>query len=881
MKKRLCFPALLVVLLAPAMVPDVGQAQIDQGILALHWHPATAGEARRRTLAAAAWLREDPAESTEWEDAVNAYRVTLERSARGLGPGSAQPADGFFAWLVQIRERNLDQAPGLIPEPDISDISELLQQPGSAGRIARLERTAALRAPVIWQQLADRLEAAGVEEPGKRIVEFWRPLRGTLEAENHPERWQEHARMQSDRVVELRDADSEQRIMHQLVFDQARFFWEQGRVMNALWLVVEGLARLSQLDDINEEVAAYRAWFDDIGADERRDLRRVDIDLPVVLALLEDAAEYLAGENAGTIPALVELGDAYARLALFAPDMAFYIDQPVRSDIREALGSCNPDPLLVGPLPREVFERCVNNLLGLLEDSLDSEELTGGRQGPFAPEFLRREMGLISWQRAAYLDGHLAWMLEAPCEPPQWFNVLEWSLLIEHLTRWVEQRPVFFVSPHWQEALAALEERVTDQSLIHADWIDCLTGHGSERRDPVVRLLDRQELALKQIGQALDSADQAFYEEVTRPGADIALDGPADQTTGYRPQELTVGPCPEARTCGTTVELPASRALLSLFPNAFLLADQIEMGSLDMCYENVHWVDRAMTPARERDQNVANYHGRLSFDLVGIYNSPDEETETVFRRRLVADQPRHYLFAETDPELLELECAHERVGDPIASERSSDRVPLVPNRLTYFASAPTTPEAELVANWDRGAEWRDWFVTGDRIEVLEEADDEALEIVVQARLAALQARRERRLASPLIRPARVEETDPLARAMSDVSDTAAMLRRLLEIHYPRVIRHHDDIRGLVAGGESLITRDRVRALRDAGIGMLRVPGIGLERLEQLRAHWLKLPIVLREQGQRAPEVDYGLERLEQLMRLSRDERPASGPPEGQ
>jgi hypothetical protein len=55
-------------------------------------------------------------------------------------------------------------------------------------------------------------------------------------------------------------------------------------------------------------------------------------------------------------------------------------------------------------------------------------------------------------------------------------------------------------------------------------------------------------------------------------------------------------------------------------------------------------------------------------------------------------------------------------------------------------------------------------------------------------------------------------------------------------------------------------------MRDAGVAARRIPELGLERVEALRNAWLALPESLREQGQRSPELDYGLERLSGLQR---------------
>lgn len=678
-----------------------------------------------------------------------------------------------------------------------------------------------------------------------------------------------HAREQGARIRDLSITEvpiDRARIRDDILRAEAIDAWQTGRLLDALWFTFEGLARLTQIDGRAGDMAAeWAEWLETRESERGGELRLIDLDLPVVLALLGDAADYMASPERATQSAIAELANVYARLALFAPDLAFYLDQPVRQSVRRVLSACNPDPLLVGPLPREVFERCARSLERMLAGELGSEELVGGAQGPFAPEFLRRELGLVSWQRAAYLDGHLNWLLESQCQPPAWTNVLEWSLLSHHLVRWVSQRPVFFTGSAWRDTVERLTVQMRGQAQAHAEWIDCLTGRGSRRRDPVIRLLSLHREALGEVDRMLSQQRAAFYEASTRPGADIDLDGPADQVTAYRPQDLVIGPCPSSNTCGARVELPVSRALLGQFPNAFLLADQVGMGELGLCYDQVRWVERSMEPARRPASGVANYRGRLSFDLVGTFRREDTD-QTVFRYRLTDAETRHYLFAAEDEALLARDCPIDQVGKAVASRLPDDQPGLVPNRLTYFTSTPTTPEAEMLANWDRGAEWRDWFVTGRRVASIESADSADMELAVQAELAEIVGRRERQLVAPLINPPRAGDEDPLVTAMARVADSAALLRRVLELHYPRIIRQHAPVRALLTGEQGLITRDRVRLLRDGGVAASRMPALGLERAERLLNTWLELPEMLREQGQRAPEVDYSLERLSALQR---------------
>lgn len=841
---------------------------LDRELLALHWHPETAEEARRQSLAVAAWLESGESSIETWVQDVEARVAVIERLAQSVPPGWSSAADGMFAWLVHARDQNLVTGRPGASLPMLQRLDELLRDEQAAGRIARLHANAALEAPVIWRELAERFEDADAARAA--IDQVWAPVRQRLTDSEPMSEWAEYADRQAGRVLALETLDARNRreqAVAELLLHQARFSWSKGQRLAAVWHVFEGLIRLTAIEAQAPLAAEYQDFLLELAEQELRELRQLDSDLPVILAMMQDAAGYLAVDEPGVVAAMTELSDAYARLALFIPDAAFYLDQPIREDLRQALVRCNPDPLLVGPLPREQFEACLSGLTDLLLNQLDREELVGG-PGPFAAEFLRREMGLVSWQRASYLDGHLAWRLEEPCDPPPWLNLLEWSMLLQYLSHWVPQRPVFFGTPQWQGTVDRLAEQAEALQSEQRAWLDCMTGMGRERRDPVQRLISRLSQGYVALGTAVEEAEAQFYAEMTRPGADIDLDRDAAQITSYRPETLTVRPCPELDTCGARSELPVSRALLGLFPNAYLLADQLGLGQLQLCYGNVSWVERERRPARAGDPRVANYHGRFSFELIGSF-ARDGEEETVFRQRLVAQDTRHYLFAGSDPELLEMDCPRGLTGAAIASELPDGASRLVPNRLTYFAATPTTAEAQLLANWDRGAEWRDWFVTGGRVEVIEQAGDEHLLPLVQAQLAQLVSRRERQNSARLLSTLSSTDQDPLAVAMAELVEWTALLRRTLELHYPRVLRHDETLRSLLVGESGLLTRDRVRQLRDAGLPMGQLALHGRERLEAFDRVWSELPLTLREGGQTAPEFDYGLEQLEKLIWISR------------
>lgn len=846
-----------------ALVPAWGLAPIsDEDIAALHWVPETATQAMLRTRALELWLADPEAELEDWRRQVDLRVINLDRQAARWLPLWSSRIDGHLGWLIQARDQ--DWAADSTLERMGQSLLASMERRSSVHPLPSQSR---LAAESTWGELRQRLQAAAIPDAEARIAAFWAGLRAIPVADGE----REQALTQVDRARALQsvdDTEAKLRVLTEMALVESRGAWGRGDDLPALWFALEALVLMIAVPD-DAPARALLQWIEEMMATGEPRQRETDEALPVLLAQLQDAAEYLAASPPVLDLAMIELLDAHFRLAFFVPDAAFYLDQPVREEITQALSECLINPDLVGPLPRIVFEQCPERLFGLLREGLGSDELVGVRDGPFAPEFLRRELGLLSWQRARYLDGFLNWTLQSTCQTPDWINALEWSMLVHSLSTWVPQRPVFFGSPRWQEAMDELLEAARARQEAQEAWLDCISGFGGQRRDPVSRLLRLHARALADLDAALQAAYQEFLLEVTRPGADVDLTAGADQLTTYRPEGLSVLPCSGGETCGARVELSVSRALLGLFPNTYLLADQLAMGRLGLCYDQVRWVDREMEQARPQDSLVANFHGRLSVELVGTFDDGGG-VETVFRQRLTSAERSHYLFAAASEDLLELECPLSFSGSPVASRLPEERRGLVPDRLTYFVSTPVTADAKLAANWDRGAEWRDWFLTGERVEVMETPLPAVLQARVQAELEALAARRERRIFTRLLSAG---DADPLGQAMAAVTDNAALVRRLLEIHYPRILRHDTAIRASLAGSRSLLGRDQVRQFRDSEQPFTLLAGEGRERLLVLQAQWEALPDVLREQGQWVPETELAIGQLQELRALT---RPAAG-----
>ena len=434
-----------------------------------------------------------------------------------------------------------------------------------------------------------------------------------------------------------------------------------------------------------------------------------------------DPVEYIADIKA----ARLVLADAVAQLALLIPDMAYYFDTPVRARIVREIDTCismaakiddNGDSVMI----RRQFDACMETLLRLADRETRLAELSGDMNGPFTTDTLRRELSVAPWQRINYAIGYIYERYPTQCLPPANVlpNPLEWAVLANIMSWFAEHSPEFFETTENENRISRM--RNIGEEIIQAmvEQSECLAASGTGINDMVSRIMTDYEIALRELDSGIRSAEVDFRTQKLKPGADVALNDNALQNTSYRPDNLVIAPCDTRDVCEMSGNLSATRALIGLFPDEYLVADQTGMGRIEICYRNMEWVQRRSELVRADDENVANYFGHLGFDLVGRYVE-NEEVSDIFGFRFTGPEEHHYLFAQASEEVLNDSCPVEWVGSRTVTPLRVDRGGLIPNRLTYLAAARKLPSRLLQNNWDQGAEWRDWFVTGIGVSPLE------------------------------------------------------------------------------------------------------------------------------------------------------------------
>ena len=573
--------------------------------------------------------------------------------------------------------------------------------------------------------------------------------------------------------------------------------------------------------------------------------------------------------------ARVVLADAVAQLALLIPDMAYYFDTPVRARIVRETETCislaakiddNGDPAMI----RRQFDSCMEILLRLADRETRLAELSGDMNGPFTTDTLRRELSIAPWQRVNYAIGYIYERYPTQCLPPANVlpNPLEWAVLANIMSWFAEHSPEFFETTENENRISRM--RNIGEEIIQAmvEQSECLATSGTGINDMVSRIMTDYEIALRELASGIRNGEVDFRTQNLKPGADVALDDDALQKTTYRPDSLIIAPCDSRDVCEMSGNLSATRALIGLFPDEYLVSDQTEMGRIEICYRNMEWVQRRSELVRADDENVANYFGHLGFDLVGRYVE-NEEVSDIFGFRFTGPEEHHYLFAQASEEVLNDSCPVEWVGSRTITPLRVDRGGLIPNRLTYLAAARKLPSRLLQNNWDRGAEWRDWFVTGIGVSPLELRPTPEIVTRLNQHLQALfqseQMEIYQRILLPNARDSKGDDAS-LYNEMSEVSIAKAILRQQMMLFYPESLNNSDPIRMAIAGDAGLLEQRTLRRFKGDNVPLTSVNRIARERLFNFNEVWANQPETVRRQGSLPASLIYALTRINILYR---------------
>ncbi len=660
-----------------------------------------------------------------------------------------------------------------------------------------------------------------------------------------------------------------------------------------LWIAADMLDRRAREETIDTRLAALlAAYLPKLSSHLARSFSEVDARINANLAAVFDVAQELqSGEPvAQRLEGLqLELSDAIAQLVLMAPDMAFYFDQPVRREIREEIDICislmaDRDAEERLKLSRDQFDGCMATMLDFSDKLLRTAELSGDQNGPFAVDQLARELELLPTQRINYLLGYMYDQAPSPCpaitQPLP--NPLDWSTLAVMMTWFSMQAPVFMQTPANESRIHRMQEIGVGLMQVMSQQLDCLSGSAAGRSDPVSQVLAEYRAALESLVGGIRESELEFREMHLQAGADVVLSGGAQQRTAYRTEGLSIVPCDLAKSCEMTQPLEATRAMIGLFPDAYLLADQSGLGKLEICYDNISWVERRAERVRPDDPNVANYYGHLSFELKGRFHEGDSSRD-IFGSTFISPEEHDYLIAAATDEVLQDNCPVEWVGTRIVTPRNDDEgFHLVPNRLTYLAASRTRPSELMNANWSKGEEWRDRFITGHGVRPIAFEVDKGIYDRLGEHLRSLYQAEQQAIYGGMLRSTLSNRNDDfrmLNTLLHRVTTFKALLQAELVLFYPETMLDSDEIRAMLEGQNGLLDETIIRRFRSNNAAISEIHAAGLARLDRFQALWKQQPEAVVRSGSVPVSLAHAMARLNYIDQLYFKAVTESQPPE--
>lgn len=552
--------------------------------------------------------------------------------------------------------------------------------------------------------------------------------------------------------------------------------------------------------------------------------------LGIIASLLRDNA---------ALPGLrMRQSASMAAVQLLSADFKGYLEQPFRSPFNDELDICfdqlkpRDDTFPPQPITQEQFLGCARSLADWATDTAAESEFAGEAGGPFEPEHQARQLDLDDWQRVNYWYAYTSAQYQTECtaSDQRLVNPLEWALAARSLVMFADRWPAYSVQPEFRMVLAEIAG--VGEAL--ADALRRQIRCPESMLSPIAESLTLYDDQLSQVQSAARGLEAAFRELNLREGADIDLAGDSRQETNYRPPELMVEPCSSEGSCGMNNQIEVSRALLGLFPASYLAADQVGLGTLTLCYDNIQWVERRSELPRPAEKRMASFLGKLAFELYGKFDD-----EIIFARRLVSQTEYEYLFGENSPEVLNNACPRDLIGTKVESELPKRGINLVPRRLSYMTADRTHPSRVFAENWEQGEEWKDWFVTGRGVEALFDSDGSSIEGLVFSELQQLKRQLDQTLVSAMLgSPDDLSGAEAeLAAAVTQLDLVKLKLQALTGILATNSVVYKDEFRAILRGDQGLLDRGRILSLNVDGLAPRQSLAWAEQMVDEARTVW--------------------------------------------
>ena len=492
---------------------------------------------------------------------------------------------------------------------------------------------------------------------------------------------------------------------------------------------------------------------------------------------------------------------------LVEPGFDRYMNLPFRQKIMQELEVClnisrEHEPNPQQPISENQFTGCLSDFARAALENAQSRELAGSLTKIDTKEAIDRALNLPYWQiiNILYANETQNECLDDEQELP---NPLEWSLAAESILWFADRWPGLLQAyPKIKQKINA----VINQGERLNKKLTCINNNYQEL---LSRHFEKIQQSWKNSKAEIKLVANEYNQQNLKEESDVDLLNGLQQQSNYKVKDAQIQACQAQTSCGVRVALEPTRALFGLFPNHLLIADQLKLGELKLCYDNVGWENRRAAPTHLDNDNVANYYGHFSFSLKGFYND-----ELVFEKKLTNDEENLYLFGSSDESVLQQYCPLPIVGTNINTSLKRGTFGLVPNRLTFLTASRADTSKILTSNWQIGKEWRDKFIGSEAIAGVEIISVNHLEELSQDVQQAFQGKSKelekliyQTLLGQISQP--TETQKKLTQGLSDYSRSIKLFAAMLYFLQTEDYLLSDNIQSLIFGKTQIAKADEI------------------------------------------------------------------------
>ena len=355
----------------------------------------------------------------------------------------------------------------------------------------------------------------------------------------------------------------------------------------------------SELNFFQQLIEENDTWF----LSKEQNLIAVDMRLPELVELSFHQLKAIVKDPQNI--SRVKLATVYE---LLYPSFDKYMNSPFRKKIRTDLEVCLNISEEFAPYPQEPidekqFKGCVADIYNAAVNESTSRELSGTLIKVENKQALDRALALPVWQTINIFYANLA-SVECLKTTQQLPNPLEWTMAAESMLWFADRWPAYMNKFQQKNKV----QDVIAKGRILVDGLVCTTTKADEL---LTTEFNRIVQSWKQVETDIQRVVEEFNATFLKAGSDLDLIDDTQSKSNYRVEGAKIAACDVQNSCGVLVELEPSRALYNLFPKHLLIADQLKLGHVKLCYDDVGWEDRRAAPTHLDNNNVANYMGKF------------------------------------------------------------------------------------------------------------------------------------------------------------------------------------------------------------------------------------------------------------------------------